>query len=185
MNAQTYLETHWIKKQIWTHLLNPKHQDRLRRCAAYLEGSGERFIDVGCGLGHSTDIMRGFLPGQWSGLEFFAGAKPLAEKTFPDLEFYVAPDFNLLPVCGQFDGVVCSEVIEHVEDDRGLIRGLLEITRGRLVLTTPNRKVNDPGHLRVYTKEMLVDLFLGDNADMGASGNIESIGRFFYIVVRR
>lgn len=179
MNAQTYLETHWIKNKIWTHLLLPKHQDRLRRCADYIRSSGGRFIDVGCGLGHSTSIMKGFLPGKWAGLEFFARVKAESERLFPEIMFYSAPSFDLLPVCGEFDGVVCSEVIEHVEDDKALVAGLLGITGKRLVMTTPNVRVKDPGHLRLYTKEGLMELFPGECV------TIESIGRFFYIVVRR
>ena len=182
MDAQTYLETHWINKEIWTHLRNEKHQDRLRQCVEYLKGcGGERYIDVGCGLGHSTDIMRGFLPGHWAGLEFFEGAMAPGRKLFPDIDFFAAADFNLLPVCGAFDGVVCSEVIEHVEDDAALVRGLLEIPRGILVMTTPNCKVHDPGHLRVYTAETLGGLFRA----AGENVQIESIGRFFYAAVRR
>ncbi len=176
MDAKTYLETHWIKNEIWTHLEHPKHQDRLRRCAEYVQG-GESFLDVGCGLGHSTAIMRGFTPGRWAGLDFFDGMLAPAAKLFPDIEFFSASDFDLLPICGQWDGVVCSEVIEHVENDRALVRGLLDITRKTLVLTTPNRKVHDPGHLRVYTRESLAALF--------PSAEIFSIGQFFYIVVRK
>ncbi len=180
MDAKTYLETHWIKKQIWTHLSAPHHQDRLRRCAHILEGrGGDRFIDVGCGLGHSTAIMKRFFPGQWAGLEFFGDVREPSLKLFPDIDFFTAADFNLRPICGRFDGVVCSEVIEHVEDDQGLVRGLLDITLQTLVVTTPNRKVHDPGHLRVYTQDALAELFAGENA------HIYSIGKFFYVVVRR
>lgn len=178
MDAQTYLETHWLKKQVWKNLALPKHQDRLKRCADFVGGAGETFIDVGCGLGHSTDIMSGFHPGHWAGLEFFAPAIGTARQLFPAIEFYAAQDFNLRAVCGEFDGVVCSEVIEHVADDAGLVRGLLEITRKTLVLTTPNRFVNDPGHLRIYDRPGLLRLFQGNSVE------VESIGRFFYIIVQ-
>jgi SAM-dependent methyltransferase len=42
----------------------------------------------------------------------------------------------------RFDIVVCSEVIEHVEDQRSFVWGLAHVTRpdGALVLTTPNGK---------------------------------------------
>ena len=156
----------------------PVHQDRLKRCAEYVRaGAGARYIDVGCGLGHSTDIMRRFVPGDWTGLEFWPEAKAMAIKAFPDIDVCVSLDFNLRPVCGTFDGVVCSEVLEHVPDDVALVKGLLDITAGTLCLTTPNRKVNDPGHLRVYTRAMLEALF--------PEAEIHSIGRFFYVIVKR
>ena len=83
-----------------------------------------------------------------------------------------------MPVCGQFDGVVCSEVIEHVEKDQELVNGLIAITKKVLVITTPDREVNDPGHLRVYDKGMLEALFCGQRF------KIHRIKPFFYVVVR-
>ncbi|GAG65804.1 unnamed protein product [marine sediment metagenome] len=176
MKAKDYLEKHWIKNKIWTHLEQPKHQDRLRKCTPYLEGRS--FIDIGCALGHSTNILKKFLPGNWSGLEFMQGAVKEAEKLFPDITFYYAKDFNFLPVCGQFDSVICSEVIEHVEDDKALINGLIDITKNVLVITTPNKRVNDPGHLRVYTEEVLSKLLNGYNFE------IIKDGLFFYGVIK-
>jgi len=177
MRAKDYLKNHWIKNEMWTHLEWPKHQNRLRACASYLEG--ERFIDVGCALGHSTDIMKKFMPGNWSGLEFMQEAVEKAKELFPDITFYYSKDFDFLPVCGQFDGVVCSEVIEHVEHDKELIKGLIDITDKILVITTPSIKVNDPGHLRVYTEKTLSKLFNG--YDFG----IIKKDTFFYGIVRK
>lgn len=177
MKAKDYLVNHWIKNKIWTHLEWPKHQDRFRACVSYLEG--ERFIDIGCALGHSTNILKKFLPGNWSGLEFMQEAVDRAKELFPDISFYYSKDFNFLPTCGQFDGVVCSEVIEHVENDKALIEGLVNITDKVLVITTPNIKVNDPGHLRVYTEETLSELF-----DSHAFEIIRD-GLFFYIILRK
>lgn len=177
MKAKEYLENHWIKNKIWTHLEWPKHQNRLRMCTSYLEG--EKFIDVGCGLGHSTYHMKKFLSGNWSGMEFWKGAVVQAKKLFPEIKFYYSEDFNFLPVCGKHDGVVCSEVLEHVEEDRELIEGLLSITKDTLVITTPSHAVNDPGHVRLYNEAMLADLF------RGTQFNIHRDKPFFYIIVKQ
>ena len=177
MKAREYIENHWIKNKIWTHLEKRKHRTRFKNCISYLRGKS--FIDIGCGLGHSTYHMKKLLPGNWSGLEFMQEAVKEAEKLFPDITFYYAKDFNFLPACGQFDGVVCSEVIEHVEDDKALISGLISITKKVLVITTPNRKVNDPGHLQVYTKEKLSELLNGYNFE------IINEGAFFYGVIKK
>jgi len=175
MKAKDYLESHWIKNKIWTHLEWPKHQARFRACASYLEG--KRFIDIGCGLGHSTNILKKFLPGDWSGLEFMESAIKKAKELFPDITFYYSKDFNFLPVCGAFDSAVCSEVIEHVENDKDLVSGLIEITKKILVITTPNKRINDPGHLRVYTEESLSKLFDGYNF------KIIKDDIFFYVIL--
>ncbi len=177
MNARDYLEQHWIKNEIWTHLRVPLHQERLKMCTSFLDG--KTFLDVGCGIGHSTDHMKRFLPGDWSGLEFWDDAAKRARGLFPEITFYSSEGFNFRPVCGEFDSVVCAEVIEHVKNDQELIDGLLGITRNVLVITTPNRKVSDPGHLRVYTEESLGALFMNYEFD------IINVSRFLYGVVRK
>ena len=58
----------------------------------------------------------------------------------------------------RFERIIIADVIEHVENDKELVRELKRVTKMRIILTTPTRKVNDPGHLRVYTKEMLESL---------------------------
>jgi len=79
--------------------------------------------------------------------------------------------------------VVCSEVIEHVEDPADFVRALVNVTApgGVLVLTTPNRPVSDPGHIRVYSRPMLEGLF----ADFPGTVEIKSEGRFWYVIARR
>jgi len=148
MNAEEYITKHWVPNKIWTHLEWPKHQKRLRRCAGLVEG--ETFADVGCACGHSTNIMAKFRVGSWCGIDFSETAVEMARKLFPDLIFSTQLEEGTV-----FDSVVCSEVIEHVEDDKALVEQLLAVTRKRLVLTTPSMEVNDPGHLRLYTVPML------------------------------
>jgi hypothetical protein len=70
-------------------------------------------------------------------------------------------------------------VIEHVEDDVLFVGNLINRTTNTLVVTTPNRYVDDPGHLRVYTKKSLLKLF-------GSKGvSIESIDTFFVVTLKK
>lgn len=95
-------------------------------------------LDVGCGTGNQL-------------------TKPLAER-FPDVRFLgvdsddgtiaFARKANVLPnlsfateISGQFDLVIASEVLEHVEDPVDFLRSLrsrLGNADGRLLVTTPN-----------------------------------------------
>ena len=95
-------------------------------------------LDVGCGTGNQL-------------------TKPLAER-FPDVRFLgvdsdedtvaFARQANVLPnlsfateITGQFDLVIASEVLEHVEDPVDFLRSLrsrLGSADGRLLVTTPN-----------------------------------------------
>jgi len=191
MDAETYMK-HWEKNKVWTHLGWEKHQRRLRTCADLLarrpEPQRDYFADVGCAYGHSTEIMKKFMPATgrplfWVGVDFSETAIALAKKFFPAGNWIYVRDPRGLgnplyngPPIHSFEGVVCSEVMEHVEDDKGLIAGLLGMCEKRLVLTTPIKKVSDPGHLRVYTEPMLHGLL------DGVKHFIVKDEQFFYIV---
>lgn len=177
MNAVQYLE-HWKKNRVWMHLLWPKHQRRFELCAASV--LGENFIDVGCVFGHSTAELAKFRPGVWTGLDFVEEAIRRGRELFPEREFIFSPDYDMGRACGGrvFDSVVCSEVIEHIPEDAEFIRQLIRIAGRRIVLTTPNRRVSDPGHLRTYTERTLEALLNGCNHE------IFSDGPFFYAVVK-
>ena len=120
------------------------------------------------------------MPGTWTGIEFDATAIIKAKGFFPDIKFRHIADTGELHNLPKYDGVICSEVIEHVEHDQRLVDNLVAITRRMLVITTPCYEVDDPGHLRLYTEKMLRQLFK-------AHGEIEILKtrRFFYVVWRR
>ena len=158
MNAEQYLSKHWGPRHVWTHLKNKKHQIRLRRCAELVEG--EAFADVGCAYGHSTEILAGFRAGRWVGIEFSNVAADKAREFFPSRGWLFAESVDQLDRWkGKFDSVVCSEVMEHVEDDALLVQRVAAMATKRAVFTTPSVKVSDPGHLRVYTPATLQALF--------------------------
>src|SRR5262249_40245724 len=64
-------------------------------------------------------------------------------------------------LCGQYDLVLCSEVIEHVLRDDEVLRNLARLAKpgGWVVLSTPSGKIykNEQvlGHLRHYKREEL------------------------------
>jgi len=168
----------WMKRKVWNRLQRPHHQGRLKWCAD--QCIGETFIDVGCACGHSTNIMAGFHPGKWHGADFDEKIIEAAREFFPGIKFFPFSAVSQLYTVGVFDSVVCSEVIEHVQDDSGLVNQLWAITGKKLILTTPNRFVDDPGHLRVYGEKALRELF-----SMDAKVTIVSIGRFWYVTAER
>jgi len=186
MDAEQYMK-HWGKGNVWKHLSWDKHQRRLARCARYLaerpDPFRDYFADVGCAYGHSTLIMKKFMPvtGRglyWAGVDFSPTAVAMAKKFFPDGNWFYFKNPQAMTAGGPFEGVVCSEVIEHAEDDQGLVKALLSITERRLVLTTPIKRVSDPGHLRVYDEATLGELLTGAKKAV-----IERDDYFYYAIM--
>jgi SAM-dependent methyltransferase len=72
--------------------------------------------------------------------------------------FCVNDTLGALPLCSQFDVIICSHVLEHVIDDVALLhefRRLLAPT-GVLLLNVPINELDpDPKHVRRYDAEML------------------------------
>jgi 2-polyprenyl-3-methyl-5-hydroxy-6-metoxy-1,4-benzoquinol methylase len=177
MNATEYMND-WRQVKGWSQLSLPYHQGRFKRCVSLLVG--DTFIDVGCACGHSTNYMNKFHQAQWFGMDFDQGGVDEARKLFPKYEFIYSPDYDMVKAAAgrTFDTVVCSEVIEHIEDDAAFVRGLILLACRRVVITTPNVRVKDPGHLRSYMRGMLAELLEG-------TGRVRvlSEGRFFYAVI--
>lgn len=61
-----------------------------------------------------------------------------------------------------FDSTVCSETLGRVDEDWKLLQGTMRITKKVMVIATPCIPINNPGHIRLYTKDSLSEL-LGMN----------------------
>ncbi len=157
-------------------------------------GNGERAFDVGCGSGAFTIGMgkRGYTA---TGLSWDERNQKIARERAAiagarSVDFPIGDARQLDTMTehvGKYDYVLSLENIEHLIDDRKLMRDLAACLRpnGWLVLSTPNKNYRaitraddgpfsteeDGWHLRRgYTKNMLEEL----SADAGLS--VEEIG---------
>jgi SAM-dependent methyltransferase len=108
-----------------------------RRLPAAPPGTTRSHLDVGAGQGELIRRLGAALPLSSSACDFhverFDGpGVPIAEV---DLEREPLPYPD-----AEFDLVTCSEVVEHLENYRALVREAYRVTKpgGLLVLTTPN-----------------------------------------------
>jgi len=159
--------------------------------ASYLKG--KIFLDAGCAFGHSTVALKKLCPGKWTGLDFSGRAISRARGIFPEKEhgikFKYSANFDLLLKLNEwfgegfegFDSVVCSEVLEHIDEDWKLFQGLMRITRNFLAISTPCIPIDDPGHIRLYTKDSLSELFEVKNKRFGYE--ITEDRPFFFVKV--
>jgi 2-polyprenyl-3-methyl-5-hydroxy-6-metoxy-1,4-benzoquinol methylase len=99
-----------------------------------------KFLDVGCGLGYSSKeaSVKG---AKVTGIDI---GNKLIEKSkikVPKAKFIVASASKLPFNNDTFDIVLCTEVIEHVNNQKKTIEEILRVLKngGLLVITSPNR----------------------------------------------
>ncbi len=148
--------------------------------------AGARLLDYGCGCGFFAleAARRGasLVVGADARPTALAGAALLARRAgFEQRMAFVAAETAVFKTGARFDAICLRDVIEHVADDLGLLRGLAGLLApgGRLVLATQNAwSLNflleggaqrlllrrrewmgwDPTHLRFYTPRSLAAL---------------------------
>ena len=97
-----------------------------------------RVLDVGCGSNLDYDLALADRGVQIVAVDFSSSFLELAPR-HPRIELRLADATNLPFVPGSFDGVICSEVAEHVPDDRAVVNEIARVLRpgGVLVFTVP------------------------------------------------
>lgn len=132
--------------------------------------SPQKILDAGCGSGRLTLQMAkaGFAI---EGVDFEPKALELAEKIRDKMGLKVVFHRGSLaddkpPALGQYDAVICSEVLEHIPDYPRVVKNLAALTRpgGYLLVTVPK----DPelfsvldeygGHLRRFEWRQLQEV---------------------------
>ncbi|MEP6687153.1 MAG: class I SAM-dependent methyltransferase [Gemmatimonadales bacterium] len=151
--------------QVWVERMGPRALDRdwrlthlLWRHRALLRRyspEGKRVLDFGCMDGIFTLRLQQ-LGGEAVGYDISPAAIAQA-KRFRGTD--ARPVFTTVPPGpGQFDRIYCNEVLEHVEDDVGLIGELVGYlaSGGSVVGTTPVGSFFwDPDHKREYDEALL------------------------------
>lgn len=144
---------------------------------------GERVLDLGCGAGrHAFEMYRRGADviafdqdaDELAGVRDLFVAMEQAGEVPAGAEADVKEgDALALPFAdGEFDRIVCAEVLEHIPADTDAIRELVRVLRpgGTLAVSVPrwlpeviNWKLSDDyhnaagGHIRIYTDHELID----------------------------
>jgi 2-polyprenyl-3-methyl-5-hydroxy-6-metoxy-1,4-benzoquinol methylase len=140
-------------------LIEVEHLARYRWAAQLV--AGRTVLDAGCGVGYGSAMLAGAGAGEVVGLDLSATAIEAARDAAPANASFVVGDVHALPFdAGQFELVVCFEVIEHVESQDDVIAELARVLApgGVLAISSPNRDVypaGNPHHLHEYVPEEL------------------------------
>jgi 2-polyprenyl-3-methyl-5-hydroxy-6-metoxy-1,4-benzoquinol methylase len=138
----------------WKRLVPNPYRWNIRRLAK------GRVLDVGCGIGRCLEFVRP------RGIGIDPNSSAVSVCRSRALEAYTPDEFdrrfiNDRPV---FDSLLCSHVLEHLDEDTGvdlIVRYLPWLrTDGRIVMITPQERGqrSDPTHVRFMDRESLTTL---------------------------
>jgi ubiquinone/menaquinone biosynthesis C-methylase UbiE len=132
--------------------------------AARFIGPASRVLDLGCGCGYGSARLAESLNRIVFGLDRSSEGVAYGRAHYPSgrLQF-LRGDATRLPLgSATMDAVVAMEMIEHVEDAKGVLAEAWRVLRpaGLLLVSTPNRlvtgigdKPSNPYHVREYTPD--------------------------------
>lgn len=108
--------------------------------------AGKSVLDFGCGSGFNCHIIAKHA--KVSGFDFSANAVALASAKFPDCDFVVADGCSPTLDLGQFERIICCEVLEHVSEMTQFLGNIKQhlTSDGIAFITTPNVAVFSNGH---------------------------------------
>lgn len=122
------------------------------------------FLEVGCGTGFVLQaIGKEFPHFRLAGAEVFVNGLRFASKRLPSAEL-MQLDAARMPFREEFDVIGTFDVIEHIDDDEAVLRGLYDAVRpgGGVMLTVPQHQFlwssadDHAHHKRRYRKDDLV-----------------------------
>jgi SAM-dependent methyltransferase len=121
-------------------------QDALVERARALEDGASagppRVLDLGCGRGYITALVRDRFPqAEISALDVSLSAIEAAAGRFPGIDFIVADAFDPPYRAGYFDLVICNNLWEHVPNPLHLLTKISRVLApgGYVVISTPSR----------------------------------------------
>ncbi len=153
---------------------------------------GVRTLDVGCNAGDLMAALEERGCEAW-GVDISENGVKFAKKYFGLQHAYAisSEDFFRLSDLPQFDVITLFEIVEHVEDPEGLVRGAAKLLKpgGTLVLSTPSRErffvtsiSSDPppGHLTRWNEAAIINLFRGTGCKFEKSDYVDEMRLLVY-----
>ncbi len=106
------------------------------RVAAY---APTRILEVGCGQGWvAEEILRRLTDATYTGVDIREDAVAFARDLVPTATFLVGDAQNLDFDDGEFDLIVCAEVLEHVSDPAKALAEMKRVSTGTGVYSVPH-----------------------------------------------
>lgn len=99
----------------------------------------EKIIDVGCGEGFTLSLFREKGIGKMlEGIDSSVTAIELGKELAPGMTLSVGDIYRLPYPDGAFDLVICSEVLEHLENPAAALKELVRVSGKYCLFSVPN-----------------------------------------------
>jgi 2-polyprenyl-3-methyl-5-hydroxy-6-metoxy-1,4-benzoquinol methylase len=99
----------------------------------------ETVLDVGCGEGFVLDrLHQEGIGKKLEGVDILDRAIEIGRKLHPHLTLKQGSIYNLPYKDNSFDLVICSEVLEHLDDPEKALREVIRVSKGYCLLSVPN-----------------------------------------------
>lgn len=138
-------------------------------------GDVRTIFDVGCGEGFSLSlIQKSGIRAKLSGVDASRKSLALGKKEFPHLDLAYGDIYNLQAKNNAYDVVLCTEVLEHLENPQKALGELKRVSRKYVIISVPHepwfmfvnflrgkylsRWGNHPEHINHWTKRGIVQM---------------------------
>lgn len=122
----------------------------------------ETVLDAGCGEGFTLNkLKQNGIGKKYEGIDYYDDAIKLGRKIYPDLNIKKGDIYNLNYKENSFDLVICTEVLEHLDDPQKALSDILRVSSRYILLTVPNEPLftlfnftqwgKDIGHINKWT----------------------------------
>src|SRR5437870_4821681 len=150
-------EALWSQKWGCLQKYGPTSRHQRRIIARLLDPIAfESVLDVGCGEGSLLAFLGGrYRCRQIAGLDLAGPAIEQARRNFPPASYFPG-DLDCLPPGSEYDLVTSIDVLEHVEDEEGMLRGMAAVCRRYALCGTVQGRMRpgerEIGHVRNYRR---------------------------------
>jgi 2-polyprenyl-3-methyl-5-hydroxy-6-metoxy-1,4-benzoquinol methylase len=99
-------------------------------------------LDAGCGEGFTLEFLRQQKIGKtYEGIDFLKTAIEIGKKMHPKINLKQSSIYRLPYKSNSFDIVLCTEVLEHLEEPQEALKELFRVSQKYVLVSVPNEPV--------------------------------------------
>lgn len=136
METTDNFRKHTTKSFLQRFLIGRFFDTLIRECAKV---KPQTVLDVGCGEGFTLNKLSQNKIGQeLVGIDFLDTAIKIGKKIHPELTLKQGTIYEIPFKDNSFDLVICTEVLEHLDDPQKALAELQRVTKGTCIISVPH-----------------------------------------------